>query len=106
MRSCVEGVRPGVVQERHTPLEPKLIQDELDRDLEKLTQIQGRVELLTNLVQVAVDADLVVELSLELIEFVLGSDEAFDLVRQASVLILQGCQAPLDLFVALTRYFR
>jgi hypothetical protein len=36
----------------------------------------------------AVNADLIVELPLKLIEFVLGSYEAFDLVRQASVLIL------------------
>ena len=84
----VEGVRPGVIQERHTPLESKLIQDELDRDLEELTQIEGCVQLFANLVQVAVYTDLIVELPLELIEFVLGSDEAFDLVRQASVLIL------------------
>jgi hypothetical protein len=81
-----------VVQERHIPLESKLIQDELGREFEDPTNIQSRVQLLTNLVEVAVNADLVVELSLELIEFVLGSDEAFDLLRQATVLILQGCQ--------------
>jgi hypothetical protein len=88
VRLNVEDVRPGVVQERHTPLETKLIQDELGRDLEELTQIQSRVELLANLVQVTVNADLIVELPLKLIEFVLGSYEALDLVRQASVLIL------------------
>ncbi len=106
MRFDVEGVRAEVVQERNTPLETKLIKDELGRDLEELTQIQCRVEFLANLVQVAVNADLVVELPLKLIEFVLGSYEAFDLVRQASVLILQGCQPTLDLFLALTRRFR
>jgi hypothetical protein len=87
VRFNVEDVRSGVVQERHTPLESELIQDELGRYLEKLTQIQSRVELLANLVQVTVNADLVVELPLELIEFVLGSDEAFDLLRQAVVLL-------------------
>jgi hypothetical protein len=76
------------VQERHTPLKTKLVQDELGRNLEELTQIQGSVELLANFVQVAVNADLVVEFSLELIEFVLGSDKAFDLIRQATVLVL------------------
>jgi hypothetical protein len=76
------------VQERHTPLKTKLIQDELGRNLEELTQIQGSVEILANFVQVAVNADLVVEFSLELIEFVLGSDKAFDLIRQATVLVL------------------
>jgi hypothetical protein len=88
VRFDVEEARPWVVQERHTPLKTKLIQDELGRNLEELTQIQGSVELLANFVQVAVNADLIVELPLKLIEFVLGSDEAFDLVRQATVLIL------------------
>ena len=78
----MEGVGPGVVQERHTPLESKLIQDELGCDLEELTQIKGCVQLLADLVEVAVDADLVVELFLELIEFVLCSDEAFDLFNR------------------------
>jgi hypothetical protein len=88
VRFNVEEARPGVVQERHTPLKTKLVQDELGRNLEELTQIQGSVEILANFVQVAVNADLVVEFSLELIEFVLGSDKAFDLIRQATVLVL------------------
>jgi hypothetical protein len=66
----------------------KLIEDELGCDLEDLTQMQSRVELLTNLVQVTVNADLVVELSLELLEFVLGSDQALDLLGQAAVFFL------------------
>jgi hypothetical protein len=88
VRFNVEGVRLGVIQQRYTPLKIELVQDELGRDLENLTQIQSRVELLANLVQVTVNADLIVELPLELIEFVLGSHEAFNLLRQAAVLIL------------------
>src|SRR5215212_7134080 len=83
----------------------ELVQDELCRYLENLAQIQRRVELLTNLVEVTVNADLVVELLLELIEFVLGPDEAFDLLGQTAVLRSQGCPPLLSLFVLLARRF-
>jgi hypothetical protein len=43
---------------------------------------------------------------LELIEFVLGSDESFDLLREALILLSQGCHSQLGTFVLLARRFR
>ena len=70
--------------------------------MEDFGQIEGRVEFLADLVEVTVEADLGIELPLDLANIVLSPEQVFHLLGQSLVLALKFLQLGSELLVPST----
>ena len=57
----------------------------MDGKLQDLSKVDGCVEFLTKLVELAIRANLAVEMLLDFVELTLGCHQALDLIREALV---------------------